>query len=151
PKNPVSEQFRTVKTNIDFTSVDHQIKALAFTSANISEGKSTVTVNVAVTMAQADKKVLLIDDDLHRPTLHQTYDIPNRVGLTTILTAHSNEVEIETINKVDTTSNLAIMPSAPIPPNPAPLLSSNTMRAFLNMVKEHYDLVVLNLAPVLEV
>ena len=143
PQNPVSEQFRTVKTNIDFTSVDHQIKALAFTSANISEGKSTVTVNTAVTMAQAGKKVLLIDADLHRPTLHQTFDIPNRVGLTTILTSHSNEVDMADIVKEDIIPNLSVMPSGPIPPN--------RMRAFLNMVKEHYDLVVLDLAPVLEV
>ena len=151
PQNPVSEQFRTVKTNIDFTSVDHQIKALAFTSANISEGKSTVTVNVAVTMAQAGKKVLLIDADLHRPTLHQTFDIPNRVGLTTILTSHSNEVDMANIVKEDIIPNLSVMPAGPIPPNPAQLLGSNRMRAFLNMVKEHYDLVILDLAPVLEV
>ncbi len=148
PQNPVSEQFRTVKTNIDFTSVDHQIKALAFTSANISEGKSTVTVNVA---AQAGKKVLLIDADLHRPTLHQTFDIPNRVGLTTILTSHSNEVDMANIVKEDIIPNLSVMPAGPIPPNPAQLLESNRMRAFLNMVKEHYDLVILDLAPVLEV
>ena len=151
PQNPVSEQFRTVKTNIDFTSVDHQIKALAFTSANISEGKSTVTVNVAVTMAQAGKKVLLIDADLHRPTLHQTFDLPNRVGLTTILTSHSNEVDMANIVKEDIIPNLSVMPAGPIPPNPAQLLGSNRMRAFLNMVKEHYDLVILDLAPVLEV
>ena len=134
PQNPVSEQFRTVKTNIDFTSVDHQIKALAFTSANISEGKSTVTVNTAVTMAQSGKKVLLIDADLHRPTLHQTFDIPNRVGLTTILTSHSNEVDMADIVKEDIIPNLSVMPAGPIPPNPAQLLGSNRMRAFLNMV-----------------
>lgn len=151
PQDPVSEQFRTVKTNIDFTSVDHQIKALAFTSANISEGKSTTTANVAVTMAQAGKNVLLIDADLHRPTLHRTFDLTNRVGLTTLLTSQANEVDMANIVKKNIVPNLSIMTAGPIPPNPAQLLGSKRMRSFLNMVKKHYDLVILDLAPVLEV
>lgn len=72
----------------------------------------------------------MIDADLHRPTLHQTFDISNRVGLTTILTSHSNEVDMANIVKEDIIPNLSVMPAGPIPPNPAQLLGSNRMRAF---------------------
>ncbi|QNQ82772.1 CpsD/CapB family tyrosine-protein kinase [Lactobacillus sp. PV037] len=151
PKSPVAEQFRTIRTNINFMSVDEQIKKLAFTSANISEGKSTVTANVAVTMAQSGKKVLLIDADLHRPTLHQTFNIPNKAGLTTILTSESAEINLSDIVKSGVVDNLSVLPSGPIPPNPSELLGSKRMHDFLDNVSNHYDMVIIDMAPVLEI
>lgn len=151
PKSAVAEQFRTIRTNINFMSVDEEIKKLAFTSANISEGKSTVTANVAVTMAQSGKKVLLIDADLHRPTLHQTFSIPNKTGLTTVLTSESAEINLNDVVKSGDVENLSVLPSGPIPPNPSELLGSKRMRDFLDRVSSHYDMVVIDMAPVLEI
>ena len=151
PQSPIAEQFRTIRTNIDFMSVDSQVKALAFTSANISEGKSTVTANVAIAMAQAGKKVLLIDADLHRPTMHQTFEVNNQVGLTTILTSASDEIYMDQVVKPNVIPNLSILTSGPIPPNPSELLASNRMRAFLENVTQHYDMVIFDMAPILEI
>lgn len=151
PQSPIAEQFRTIRTNIDFMSVDSKVKALAFTSANISEGKSTVTANVAIAMAQTGKKVLLIDADLHRPTMHQTFEVSNQVGLTTILTSASDEIYMDQVVKPDVIPNLSILTSGPIPPNPSELLSSNRMRTFLENVTQHYDMVIFDMAPILEI
>ena len=90
PKSPISEQFRTIRTNINFMAIDKPIKTLAMTSANVSEGKSTVTDNVAVVWAQTGQRVLLIDSDLRRPTLHATFSKSNQHGLSTILTSGTN-------------------------------------------------------------
>lgn len=83
PKSPISEQFRTLRTNISFMAIDNPIKALA--SASVSEGKSTVTDNLAVVWAQTGQKVLLVDTDLRRSTLHRTFDLDNREGLPMVL------------------------------------------------------------------
>ena len=151
PQSPIAEQFRTIRTNIDFMSVDSKVKALAFTSANISEGKSTVTANVAIAMAQAGKKVLLIDADLHRPTMHQTFEVNNQVGLTTILTSASDEIYMDQVVKPNVIPNLSILTSGPIPPNPSELLASHRMHAFLENVTQHYDMVIFDMAPILEI
>ncbi|RVU73565.1 CpsD/CapB family tyrosine-protein kinase [Lactobacillus xujianguonis] len=151
PQSPVSEQFRTVRTNINFMAVDHDIKTLAFTSANVSEGKSTVTANVAITYAQSGVKTLLIDGDLRRPTLHSTFNVRNNRGLTTVLTSESKEINLEDIIEESGIENLSILTSGPIPPNPAELIGSHRMRTFIDLVKTHYDLVIIDLAPVLEV
>ena len=151
PKSPIAEQFRTIRTNIDFMSVDSKVKTIAFTSANISEGKSTVTANVAIAMAQAGKKVLLIDADLHRPTMHQTFDVKNQVGLTSVLTSDADEIYMNEVVKRDVIPNLSILTSGPIPPNPSELLSSKRMNAFLENVSKHYDVVIFDMAPILEI
>ena len=114
PKSVIAEQFRTIRTNISFMGIDHPIKTLAFTSANISEGKSTVTDNIAVVWANAGKRVLLIDADLRRPTLHQTFNISNQQGLTTILTSDEAEMDITNIIKETQIENLSILTSGPI-------------------------------------
>ena len=85
PKSPISEQFRTLRTNINFMAIDNPIKTLALTSANVSEGKSTVTDNLAVVWAQTGQKVLLVDTDLRRSTLHRIFDLDNREGLPMVL------------------------------------------------------------------
>lgn len=151
PKSPVSEQFRTVRTNINFMAVDHDIKTMAFTSANISEGKSTVTANVAITAAQAGRKTLLIDGDLRRPTLHSTFNKSNQVGLTSILTSEAKEIELDDVIQDSGVENLSILTSGLIPPNPAELIGSKRMETFIDLVRDHFDRVIIDLAPVLEV
>ena len=151
PKSVISEQFRTIRTNISFMGIDHPIKTLAFTSANISEGKSTVADNIAVVWANAGKRVLLIDADLRRPTLHQTFNISNREGLTTILTSDALEMDITNMIKETEIDNLSILTSGPIPPNPAELLNSQRMQALIASVEQNYDVVILDVPPILAV
>lgn len=148
PKNVVAEQFRTVRTNIDFSSVDKRLKTLLFTSSDVSEGKSTVSANTAVTWAQQGKKVLFIDADLRRPTLHSTFGLTNTQGLSTILVNNEDYHAITVPSVID---NLSVITSGPVPPNPAELLNSNRMKNFLQSVQAEYDLVILDVPPLLSV
>lgn len=151
PKSPISEQFRTIRTNINFMAIDKPIKTLAMTSANVSEGKSTVTDNLAVVWAQTGQKVLLIDSDLRRPTLHATFNKSNQQGLTTILTSGTNSVDLRQIIQESGVDNLDILTAGPIPPNPAELLNSQRMKTLLDTVKSIYDMVIVDVPPMLEV
>lgn len=151
PKNPIAEQFRTLRTNINFMAIDHPIKTLALTSANISEGKSTVTGNLAVVWAQNGQRVLLVDADLRRPTLHRTFDLDNREGLTTILTSQAKTIDLNQIIQSSGIDNLSLLPSGPTPPNPAELLNSQRMKDFLAAVKDIYDMVIIDVPPMLKV
>ena len=151
PKSPISEQFRTLRTNINFMAIDSPIKTLALTSANISEGKSTVTDNLAVVWAQNGQRVLLVDADLRRPTLHRTFDLNNQKGLTTILTSRDHAIDLNKIIQSSGIDNLSLLPSGPIPPNPSELLSSQRMRNFLSAAKQRYDMVIVDVPPMLEV
>lgn len=151
PTSAVTEQFRTIRTNINFMAVDHDIKSIAFTSANISEGKSTVAANVAVTYAQAGRKVLLIDADLRRPTVHTTFDLSNHVGLSTVISSNAKELDLDSVVQPSGIDNLGILTAGPTPPNPSELIASKRMQDFINLVEQHYDLVIIDLAPVLEV
>lgn len=148
PKDVISEQFRTIRTNIDFSSVDQQLQTVLFTSTNVSEGKSTVSANTAVAWAQQGKNVLFIDADLRRPTLATTFGLDNTHGLSTILS--QNEDFHEFTNKTSI-ENLTVLTSGPIPPNPAELLNSNRMQQLLTQVKQEFDIVVLDVPPVLSV
>lgn len=151
PKSPISEQFRTLRTNINFMAIDSPIKTLALTSANVSEGKSTVTDNLAVVWAQTGQKVLLVDADLRRSTLHRTFNLDNREGLTTILTSRARTIDLNTIIQPSGIDNLALLPSGPTPPNPAELQGSQRMKDFLKAVRERYDMVIVDVPPMLEV
>lgn len=150
-KSPISEQFRTLRTNINFMAIDHPIKTLALTSANVSEGKSTVTDNLAIVWAQTGQKVLLVDADLRRSTLHRTFNLDNREGLTTILTSRAHTIDLNTIIQPSGIDNLSLLPSGPTPPNPAELLSSQRMKDFLKAARERYDMVIVDVPPMLVV
>jgi capsular exopolysaccharide synthesis family protein len=148
PKSPVAEQFRNIRTNIEFAAVDMNIHSLMVTSANPSEGKTTTTGNIAVVFAQQGKKVLLVDADLRKPAMHQMFQVDNIFGLTNILT-HSERLEkcVQTTN----IENLHFLPCGPIPPNPAELLGSRVMKEFLGQVYNMYDLIIFDLPPILPV
>lgn len=148
PKSPVSEAYRSLRTNIQFSSVDTRVQTIMITSASPGEGKTTTAINLAATYAQAEQKVLLIDADLRKPTTHHTFLCTNRLGLTKLLTNQSSikEVIIQTF-----VPNLDLLPSGTVPPNPAELLSSNKMRVLLEELKQQYDIIILDTPPVLAV
>lgn len=145
PKSPISEQFRTIRTNINFSSVDKEMRLLMVTSSSPGEGKSTVTANLAVTFAQQGKKVLLVDADLRKPTVHYTFNMTNTFGLTSVLTRQGSFQE--SISSTDV-QHLYVLP---IPPNPAELLASIAMQEFLHETLEKFDVVLLDTPPVLAV
>jgi len=148
PKSPISEQYRTIRTNILFSSVDREIQSLMVTSAGPSEGKSTTSSNLAVVFAQQDKKVLLVDADMRKPTMHYTFQAMNYSGLTNVLT---KQIGLSKAVQSTEVENLYILPSGPIPPNPAELLSSQAMEDFLAEAYQEYDLVIFDTPPVLAV
>jgi capsular exopolysaccharide synthesis family protein len=118
------------------------------TSAGPSEGKSTTTTNLAVTYAQASKKVLIIDGDLRKPTMHHTFMKSNRRGLTNILAGHSTYQEVVVETHVP---NLHLLPSGPIPPNPSEMLSSQKMGLLLKDLKMEFDMIIIDTPPALAV
>ncbi|GLC28688.1 CpsD/CapB family tyrosine-protein kinase [Clostridium omnivorum] len=148
PKSVVAEAFRTLRTNIQFSSLDNELKTIVVTSTQPSEGKSTVLVNLAVTMAQSGKKVVLLDCDLRKPTIHRKLGVPNKNGLTTLL---SKEKSLQECLQLLGVPNLYIITSGPIPPNPAELLGSKRMKGLLQELKEHFDVILIDAPPVLAV
>ncbi|WP_280770603.1 CpsD/CapB family tyrosine-protein kinase [Salipaludibacillus daqingensis] len=144
-KSAISEQFRTLRTNIQFASVDKQIKTMMVTSSSPGEGKSTVIANLGVVLAQQHNKVLIVDTDLRKPTVHFTFQLPNLTGLTTVVTQQATfeEAVLET-----SIPRLDVLPSGPVPPNPSELLGSRAMKEFVNSVSKLYDYVVFDAPPV---
>lgn len=146
PKSPVSEAFRTLRTNIQFSSIDKPINSLVITSTGPGEGKSTVSINIAVAMAQAEKNVLLIDCDLRKPSLHRTFTFNHLNGLTNILVEDMEYTDV--LYEAEEIKGLHVIGSGPIPPNPAELLGSNKMKNFVEKMKNIYDMVILDAPPI---
>jgi capsular exopolysaccharide synthesis family protein len=148
PKSPVSEQYRTIRTNIQFASVDQEYRSIMVTSGGPGEGKSTTAANLAIVFAQQGKTVLLVDADMRKPTVHYTFNFANTTGLTNVLT---RQVELKEAVNDSGVDKLHILSSGPIPPNPAELLSSRAMEQFFKDAYEEYDLIIFDTPPVLAV
>jgi len=148
PKSPISEQYRTIRTNILFSSVDEEIRTLMVTSSGPGEGKSTTAANLAVVFAQQGKTVLLVDADLRKPTVHYTFNTLNTSGLTSVLT---NQMSLMEAVQANDEKNLFVLPSGPIPPNPSELLSSRAMQHFMEQALEEFDMILFDTPPVLAV
>jgi capsular exopolysaccharide synthesis family protein len=148
PKSPISEQYRNIRTNIQFSAVDTDIRSLMITSANPGEGKTTTTANLAVVFAQQGKKVLLVDVDLRKPALHEMFRTDNTLGITSVL---SKQGTLEKCIRKTEEANLHFLPCGAIPPNPAELLGSALMKEFIEEVQSQYDLVIFDTPPVLVV
>ena len=144
----VSEQFRTLRTNINFSMPDKELKTFLITSSSPGEGKSTVAANTAVVFAQEGKKVLLVDADMRKPTVHYTFHLTNTLGMSNLLTRQANVAEVVKTSEIE---NLDIITCGPIPPNPAELLSSQTMEKVMEEMKESYDIIIFDAPPVLSV
>ncbi|RLQ96285.1 CpsD/CapB family tyrosine-protein kinase [Falsibacillus albus] len=148
PDSIISEQYRTILTNIKFSMPEEKSRSIVITSTSLGEGKSTCAANLAVSMAQQKKKVLLIDANLRNPSLHSILKIPNKKGLTDILAGECTFEQARLRTKV---GKLDILISGAIPYNPVALLGSQIFQNLLTNALEIYDFVLLDSPSVLEV
>lgn len=149
----ISEEYRTLRTNISFSKADGTLKTIAVTSDSPAEGKSTVSANLAVTLANQEQKTILVDLDMRKPTIHATFGIQNSSGLVNLLTDSVKNLEmlLPSYCKESGIDNLMVLPSGPIPPNPSELLGSDRMATLLAALSKHYDRIVLDTPPVVTV
>ena len=148
PRSLLAESFRSIRTSLMFSRAGRGLKSILVTSAMPLEGKTTVSINIAVTLAQAGKKVLLVDSDLRRPRVGKLFDAPSQPGLSNILAREGETSLDETIRQVDL-ENLSILPSGPHPPNPAELLGSDEMKKLAAKLTERFDHVIYDTPPIL--
>ena len=147
PKSITAESYRSLRTNIQYSSIDKQVKTLVVTSSNAGEGKSTVAGNLAYTFFQNGKRVLIIDCDLRKPSLHRKFNVSNEEGLTDVLVGTSKLNNV--MKKID--DNLYLLTTGTLPPNPAEIMGSNTMENFLEQCKINFDYIILDTPPILPV
>lgn len=149
PRSPISEAYRTLRTNLEFSAVDTGLRTLLVTSGNPQEGKSTTAANLAVTMAQAGKRVVLVDADMRRPMVHTLFGRTNNYGLSTAI-LQGNPSPAEYLQDTDI-PNLRVLTTGPTPPNPAEMLGSQRMRELIDHLKAEADLLIFDSPPVLAV
>ncbi len=148
PKAAITEAFRTMRTNLDFSSLDRNLKSLVVTSSVPAEGKSTVSANLAIAEAQAGKRVILVDADLRRPSMGRIFGLKKDVGLTTVLLNKENRARaIEEALQPTVVPNLYVMTSRPHPPNPAELLASQATADVIRELESRADLVIFDTPP----
>jgi non-specific protein-tyrosine kinase len=144
-KSIVSEAYRVLRTNLQFASVDKPLRRVLITSAAVGEGKSATTANLGVVLAQAGQQVIIVDADLHRPTMHEFFGLANSVGVTTALL--QSDEDLTDVLLETRIPNLKVMTSGPKPPNPADLLGSARMREMLDALVEQADVVIIDSPP----
>lgn len=147
-KSPISEAYRTLRTNVQFTSVDSETKRIMVTSSGPREGKSTTVANLAVSIAQAGKRVLVVDADLRNPTQHKVFDLPNVQGLSVALV---QDQDYDSYVRETSVSGLMVLTGGPIPPNPAELVASQRMKNLIQLFSEQFDVVLIDTPPIVAV
>jgi non-specific protein-tyrosine kinase len=146
PRSSAAEAYRSLRTNLDFASVDQPLQSLLITSSVPGEGKTVTAANLAVACAQAGRRVVLVDADLRKPGAHALFDLPNEQGLTTLLRDQS--IEAVMVAQNTEVGGLHVITSGPTPPNPSELLGSQRMRHTLERLVRRWDLVILDSPPI---
>lgn len=149
PRSPVAEAFRTLRTNLEFSSLDKSLRTILVTSAGAEEGKSTTLANLAVTIAQSGKRVILVDADLRRPTQHQIFGLKSTPGLTDMV--RDDALVANPPTQDSGVQNLKILTSGQQPPNPAEILGSKRLGEILDALLASSDMVLFDAPPVLAV
>lgn len=144
PKSLISEAYRTIRTNIEFSSIDKEIKTILITSSEPGEGKTTTACNIGLAYAQEGKKTLIIDCDLRKPKVHKMFKISGIVGFTNIIADNLKLSEIV----YPFNETLDILPSGTMPPNPSEILSSNKMKNFLIEASMAYERIIIDSPPI---
>jgi len=140
PRSPISEAYQMLQSNLRFSSSDPELKVIVVTSSVIGEGKSTVSANLAVAMAQRGRRVLLVDADMRRPRQHHLWELSNTVGLSNVIVGQT-ELEMATQEAM---GNLTILPAGVIPPNPGALLDSKRMATLIANFADNFDFVIID-------
>jgi non-specific protein-tyrosine kinase len=148
PRSPISEAYRSLRTSIQFLSLDRIVQTILVTSAGPGEGKSTTLANLAVTFAEAGREVIVVDCDLRRPSLHQFFGRPNEHGLTA---AMRDEQPLASLLMQTDVPHLRLLPSGPLPPNPSELLGSQRMDRIIESLRSAADVVLFDSPPTLAV
>jgi len=147
PRSPVSEAYRTLRTNLSFSSLDKPIRTLVVTSPAPDEGKSTTVANLAVTMAQGGRRTILVDCDLRRPVLHKLFDCGSEPGLTDLLLEEDGKPDLQQTQ----VERLQLLTSGSLPPNPADMLGSQKMDKVIASLAGSADIVLFDAPPVIAV
>lgn len=145
PKSVISEQYRAIRTNIEYSNVDQNTKTILVTSSDKNEGKTTTVSNLAVSFANLNKKVLLIDCDLRNASIHKMFKINNIYGLTDIL---AKDRAVDKCIQETELKNLYVLTAGAIPPNPAEILSSEKMKNLIEDLKNIYDYIFIDTPPI---
>ena len=145
PKSPIAESYRNIRTNIEFSNVDQNLKTIVFTSSQPNEGKTTIVSNLAVTFANLDKKVIIVDGDLRNPSVHKKFKVGNIYGVTDVLLEKRS---FQGCVKETDVKNLDIITAGEIPFNPSEILSSKKMKEFINNLQDVYDYVFIDTPPI---
>jgi succinoglycan biosynthesis transport protein ExoP len=146
PRSAVSEAYRALRANLDFASLDQPVRTLLVTSAMPGEGKTVTAANLAVVLAQAGRRVILVDADLRKPGVHVMFGLRNTHGLTSLI--HLQGTAVESAVQMTEQENLSVITTGPLPPNPAELLGTQRMRSILNDLAAQCDVVVVDSPPV---
>lgn len=149
PTSIISEQIRTIRTNIQFSMIDQKLQTLLITSATPKSGKTTIATNIAAAFAAENKRVLLVATDMRKPRLHKLFRVDNNRGISNLITNPTLKVADVAIKTY--IENLSVITCGPIPPNPSELLNSNRMTNLIEEMKEQYDLVIFDSPPILAV
>lgn len=147
PRSPVSEAYRTLRTNLQFSSLDDPIRTLVVTSPAPDEGKSTTVANLAVTLAQGGRRTVLVDSDLRRPALHTLFDLKSEPGLTNLMLEEDGEPFLQET----TVDGLRLLSSGPKPPNPADMLGAQKLDKIIESLAKDADIVLFDAPPVIAV
>jgi capsular exopolysaccharide synthesis family protein len=145
--NPALESYRLLRTNIQFASIDEPVKTLLVASSSPGEGKSTTAVNLAFAMALDGKRVILVDSDLRRPSLHERFMLPRQPGLTDVLLDNARLEDV--LTPQENSPSLSVIPAGSLPPNPSELLNSRKFYAVCTQLAEGADIVIFDSPPLL--
>jgi capsular exopolysaccharide synthesis family protein len=149
PRSPVAEAFRSIRTNLRYASVDRTITRILVTSPMPGDGKTTIAVNLAISLAQSGSHVTIMDADMRRPSLHRALSIKNRVGLSTLFVQRTLHIE----GSIQSTKipNLTMVSSGEIPPNPSELLGSIKMQEIIDSIQKQTEVLVIDTPPIMSV